>query len=139
MGQTDWRAARGVTSRKCGLPAGSKSPWSTAGSRSMLLGHTKVRLSGSTLTCAKNLGSSRGAKTVPRLGLLRRRLQFARGLTLGPKEPKARAAGVGHSGDPPEAVVGSLGKHLAAKRANFRDRGVDVVALPEHRPVRQFS
>ena len=60
-------------------------------------------------------------------------------LTLRPEEPKARAGGVGHSGDPPEALVGSLGEHCAAERADFRDRGVDIIALPEHRPVRRFS
>lgn len=54
-----------VTSRKWDTPAGSKSPWSTAGSRSNPLGHTTVRLSGSTTTCAKKEGSSSGAKTVP--------------------------------------------------------------------------
>jgi hypothetical protein len=53
-------------------------------------------------------------------------------LTLGLEEPKARAGGVGHSGDAPEAVVGSLGEHRTAKRGDFRDRGVDIVALPEH-------
>src|SRR5580704_10614008 len=60
-------------------------------------------------------------------------------LTFWPEEPKARAGGVGRPGDPPEAVVGSLGEHCSAKRAHFRDRGVDVVALPGYRPGRRFS
>ena len=38
------------TSRKWLTPAGSKSPWSTAGSRSNPLGQVTVRLSGSTRT-----------------------------------------------------------------------------------------
>ena len=60
-------------------------------------------------------------------------------LTLRPEEPKARAGGVGYPGDPAEAVVGSLGEHCAAECADFRDRSVDIVALPEHRPGRRFS
>ncbi len=42
-------------------------------------------------------------------------------LTLRPEEPKGRAGGVSHSGDSPEAVVGSRDEHRAADHAEFRN------------------